>query len=256
MFVGLLTMLVAAPGLAPLPEPTESPRILHVFDGDARYRVAGGVETTYEGVLERLPDKAGRYRLAGRESGERVVWDLTLPDGPDKLADLVGQRMRIIGKLSGTSPSSLWPATMEPLGQKSRLPADGVLARSDWQPAEARVRGGRQYIIRDAAQLAKTMNLVKGDVEPAATTNMSKILKVDAIDWEHQMIVSVCAGLQGGDVERLHITKVERGGDTLTIFYKMEKSAMPQGGFGYPAETVLLTRSDKPVRFVDETARK
>lgn len=256
MLVGLLAALLAAPALTPVPVIADNPGPLRLFQGDPRYLAAGGIETTYEGTLERQPGAPGRYRLAGRERGERVVWVLTLPEGPDRLEDLVGQKMRVFGKLSGLAPTTLWPASIELLGPPVRIPVDGVLARSDWQPSEARMQGVRHYTFRDATQLAKAMGLITGEVEKTANTNMSKLLGVEAIDWDHQMVVIVCAGLQGGDIERLRITRVERGADAVTIFYKLEKSPMPRGGFSYPAETVLVTRRDGPVRFVDETARK
>jgi hypothetical protein len=256
MLVGLFAALLAAPALMPLPETPEGPRVLRLFQGDSRYQAAGGIETTYEGVLERQPGAPGRYRLAGQEGGERVFWLLTLPDGPDRMADLVGQRLRVFGKLSGTSSATLWPASMESLGVGARMPVDGVLARSVWQPAEARQLGARHYVFRDSGRLAKALGLIKGDLDQTATTTMSGLLGVAAIDWDHQMVVTVCAGLRGGDFDRLRITRVERGGDALTIFYKLEKSVQTPGGFGYPAETILVNRSDGPVRFVDETARK
>jgi hypothetical protein len=255
MLVGLLAALLAAPALTPLPEPPDRPRVLHFFQGDPHYLAAGGIETTYEGTLERHPGAAGRYRLTGREGGERVFWLLTLPDGPDRLADLVGRRMRVFGKYSGLSPSTLWPAWMEPLGPATRLHVDGVLARSGWQPAEARKLGARQYVFREPLGLARGLGLIKGELDQTATATMSRLLGVASIDWDHQMVVTVCAGLRGADVDRLHVSRVERRGDAVTIFYKLEKSPLPRGGFSYPAETVLIARGGL-VRFVDETARK
>jgi hypothetical protein len=252
MLVGLLATVLVTPALAPVP--SERPLTLRLFEGDPRYLAAGGVETTFEGTLERQPGQAPVYRLVGREGGERVLWQLTLPDGPDRLADLVGRRVRVVGKLSGPTMPTLWPARMEPLGTLARVPIDGVLARSFWQPSEARQIGVRQFVFRDPNRLARALGLAGTDIDQSATATLSRLLGVGGIDWERQMLVTVCAGLRG-DFDRLRVLRVERKGDTLTVFYKMEKSEPPSGGFGYPAETVLVDRLDGPVRFVDETVR-
>ena len=67
-----------------------------------------------------------------------------------------------------------------------------------------------------------------------------------AVDWNKYMGVTVAAGLRGADVDHLAVTRVEVKDRTLTVFYRLSVGPGP-GGFGYPAETVLLDRFDGTV---------
>jgi hypothetical protein len=249
MLVGLLTTVLAAASTLP----SQRPVSLRLFAGDPRYQSAGGVETTFEGILERPSEHSSSYRLVGREGGQPVVWPLTLPDGPDRLADFVGWRVRVFGKLSGANEPTLWPARLMPVASLVTRPPDGILARSTWQPAAARQVGVRTFLFLDPAAVARSMNVRGPEANQTATTMLRDLLDVRTIDWQRQMVITVSAGLRG-DIDRVRILRVERKGDTLTVFYKLEKSEPTSGGFGYPAETVLVERCDGPVRFVDEAA--
>jgi len=239
-----------------------APGSIVLFAEQKEYRDLKTEEKVYEGLLQRNPGtgKLGArfnpYRWAGQEGGDKpLTYELRVPDKAHLLADLAGQRVQIVGKLvpvevDGKTIQELWPARVEPLSVNltERPGTDGIYARVSWQPAEARQRGSRQYVFRNGEQLARALRLVGPTTDQTATHQFAQQLRVPEIDWKKHMLVSVCAGLST-DVERLVITKAHVQDDTLTISYKKLGGA---GGFGYPAETVLLDRFDGPVRFVEE----
>src|SRR5262249_30359181 len=150
----------------------------------------------------------------------------------------------------------LWPAWLLPLsGPLPVTPGpDGILARCDWQPEEARQRGRRQFVIRSGEQLAQAMRITGPTAAETATTLLARRLNVPAIDWNQYMVLCVSAGLQGSSIIGLAITEVKEQGTTLRVTYRLVKAAMPSSGFGYPAQTVLVKRSTAELRFEQETA--
>jgi hypothetical protein len=162
------------------------------------------------------------------------------------------------------------PAPVPDPPKKTEAPPDGVLARTYWQPSAALHRGSRQYVFRDGKALAEAMRVTGASAEEAATAQLAKLLGVKTIDWQKQMVVTIAAGLQGADADRLFITRAVVGDDVLTLYYELrveeklqppaekDTAPAPQGpaGFGYPAETVLVNRFDGTVRIKDETPAK
>jgi hypothetical protein len=153
-------------------------------------------------------------------------------------------------------------------------PADGVFARTFWQPAAALHKGGHHYVFRDGKALAEAMKVTGASADETATAMLAKQLGVKAIDWKKQMVVTVAAGLQGAEADRLFITRVAVKDDALTVYYELrvEEKLQPPGekddakpapkgggggagGFGYPAETVLVNRYDGTIRLKDETPK-
>jgi hypothetical protein len=148
-------------------------------------------------------------------------------------------------------------------------PPDGVVARTFWQPAAALHRGGHHYVFRDGKALAEAMRVSGATADETATALMAKQLGVKAIDWKKQMLVTVAAGLQGAEADRLFITRVLVRDDVLNVYYELrgeEKRQPPdgkddakptaKGGFGFPAETVLVNRFDGTIQLKDETPPK
>ncbi len=154
------------------------------------------------------------------------------------------------------------PAPVPDPPKKDDAPPDGVLARTFWQPPAALHRGGHQYIFRDGKALAEAMRVTGATADETATSQMTKLLGVKAIDWKKQMVVTVAAGLQGADADRLFITRALVKDDVLTIYYELRveeadpAAAQAKGGFGYPAETVLLNRFEGKISLKDETPAK
>jgi len=254
---GLVLCLVLPFAAEPAP-----PGTIVLLAGQAAYRDLKSPELVYEGLLQRnagtgkLGGHFQPYRLACQDgAGKPLLYDLNVPEKAHLLAGLVGQQIRITGKLvpiaiEGKTIQVLWPArlTRTTIPLADRPGGDGIYARSYWQPDEARQRGSRQYVFRDGEQLARALKLTGSASAQTATTLLAKNLGVAEIDWKKHMLVSVCAGLRT-EIERLVITKAHVQEDQLTISYKMVAAA---AGFGYPAETVLLDRFAGTVRFVEE----
>jgi hypothetical protein len=235
---------------------------------DAAYQKAKGKEVVFEGVLERNPGNklgpAGRfnvYRLAMEESGKPATRDLYLPGKAALLALHVGKRVRLVGKLVETEDDGkkyveIWPARFEIAS--GTLPDaagdDGVFARSDWQPPDAQRLGRRDYVFRDGEALAKAMRLTGASPAEGATSQLARLLRVPALDWSKHMAVSVCAGLTDGG-RRLTVTKAAVVDGALIVRYRLETPDPSPGGFGYPAQTVLLPRFDGPVKVEVDTGK-
>jgi hypothetical protein len=241
--------------------PAASPDVVPLLVEDAAYRKAKEPEVFFEGVLQRNNGTgqigAARFNLYSLliEGGARTTRELYLPGKGHLLATHVGKRVRLTGKLieteiDGKKHVEIWPARLE-IGSGT-LPAapgaDGVFARCIWQPGDAMRLGARSFVFSEGETLAKAMRLTGTSPAESATVQMAKMLHVPAIDWKKHMVVSVCAGLKSPGAMRLAVTKVAVEEDTLVIRYRLEPPMPNPGGFGYPAETVLLERFVGPVR--------
>jgi hypothetical protein len=253
-----------------------APKTIPLFAAEPWYTAAREQERIFEGVLERNP-APGKVGPPTRFNAYRLTWidgagkpggrELYLPGKAQYLAEHLGKRLRATGKpvdvsADGRTYQEIWPARIEVPGETGTTPAppasvDGVFARCGWQPERGLFREPRLYVFREARHLTPYLKLTGPAVEQAATTLLAKQLRVPAIDWKKQMLVTVAAGLKGQDAERLTITRVEVAGNTMTISYRLEAPAGGARGFGYPAETVLVERFDGSVRLeVDKDERK
>ena len=248
-------------------EDTPAVKPLGLLAGTDEYKAAKGVEALYEGVIDNnpgdgtvgKPTRFNAYRFAGKAAaGTEFVRELYVPGKAFLLASYVGKRVRITGKFADTNAdgrvySELWPAQLEEVTAVVAVSAatEGVYARSGWQPDEARRFGKRVFVYHDNRELGGGLRLTGGD--EAANGLMAQKLGVPAIDWTKQMIVTVSAGLHGADVDRLTVTRVEVKDRNMTVFYKL--TGKPgAGGFGYPAETVLVDHFDGAVHAEEEPA--
>jgi hypothetical protein len=263
MTVALLCLcLAASPGAA------DSGAVTLLADDEA-YRKARGDEAVFEGALERNPGgklgAGGRfnvYRLAMEEGGKPIARDLYVPGKGAALALHVGKRVRVVGKLVETEDDGkkyleIWPARLEIAS--GALPAepgpDGVFARCGWQPPDAQRLGKSDHVFRDGEALAKAMRLTGTSPAEGATRQLAKQLRVPAVDWTKHMAVSVCAGLSNGGMQ-LKVTRAAVVDRTLVVTYRLETLYPSFGGFGYPAETVLLARFDGPVKLELEKGKE
>ena len=252
-------------------EEPSSPRPLLLMAGSDEYKAAKAAEAVYEGVIENNPGDAtvgkptrfNAYRFKGKDAaGLEFVRELYVPGKAFLLASYVGKRVRVTGKFADTAAdgkvyAELWPAQLEETGAvaAAAASANGVLARCSWQPDEARKPGQRVLMYRNGGELAQALRLSGEDANEAAAALMAQKLGAPAIDWNKQMVVTVAAGLRGADVDRLGVTRVEVKDSAMTVFYRL--SARPgAGGFGYPAETVLVDRFDGAVRAEEDPAEK
>jgi len=259
----LLWLLISAVPSAPAPTPSETERLILRAKEDL-YRKAKGEEVTLEGILERAPSGSTappsrlnlfRLRCSGPD-GRSIVHELHVPGKAHLLSVHVDKRVRVLGKLIETKTDSkvrqeLWPAWMEPLTRDlTTAPgADGVFARCDWQPDEARARGERRYVFRSGDELAKAMRISGTSAGETASGLLAQRLRVPAIDWRKHMLVCVSAGLQTAAVEGLRIVgAAERDGETH-IRYSLLPGKGDGFSFGYPAQAALVLRRDGTVKF-------
>lgn len=265
MVTGLLLLW-----LAPLAPPR--PGVLSLLDKDERYRKAAAAEVTLDGLVERTPapGRAGAasrfnaFRLRYRDAaGKEVVRELHVPGKAYLLSSHLGKKVRVRGKLVATNADGktyheLWPAWLEPLTKAlaERPAADGIFARCDWQPEEARAWGTRNYVFRAGEEVARAMRLTGPSAAETATALLAQRLRLPAIDWRKQMVVCVSAGLQGPAVEGLVIVRAAGQGGVLRISYRLVPGRGGNLGFGYPAQAALVPRSGDAVRFEQEPAPK
>jgi hypothetical protein len=162
------------------------------------------------------------------------------------------------------------PVPLPDRAKNTSLPPDGVYSRVYWQPTAALHRGSRHFVFRDGKALAEAMGITGSAADETATAKIAELLGVKTIDWQKQMIVTVAAGLHGADVDRLTISRAVVKDDVLTLYYELRaedrlkppaekddgKPSPKLGGFGYPAETVLVPRTDGAIRLKDETPAK
>jgi hypothetical protein len=256
---------------AAAPEESAAKPLVLLADTD-EYKAAKPAEGVYEGAVENNPGDgtAGKptrfnaFRLKGKDAdGREFVRELYVPGKAFLLAPYVGKRVRVVGKpvdtaADGRTYTELWPARLEEVAAVAAAPpkADGVLARCGWQPADALRAGPRHYVFRNGRELARALKLSGESADEAATALLAQKLGVASIDWDKQMVVCVSAGLRGADVDRLRVTRAEAQDKILTISYKLSPAAAGAGGFGCPAETVLVERVEGTVRVEEEPAAK
>ncbi len=252
----------------PAPEEPTAAKPVVLLAGTDEYKAAKGTEAVYEGVVENnpadgtvgKPTRFNAYRFTGKDAdGKEFVRELYVPGKAFLLGSFVGKHVRVTGKFvdataDGKVHLELWPAQVEEMAIAVAPPLpDGVHARCGWQPDEARKIGKRVLVYRDGRELAQALRLSGDDTEAAATELMTQKLDVRAIDWNKQMVVTVAAGLRGADVDRLAVTRVEVKDKSMTVFYRLSADR-GVGGFGYPAETVLVDCMDGAVRAEEEPA--
>ena len=247
----------------PAADEPATPKPVVLLAGTDEYKAAKGTEAVYEGVVENNPGdgtvgKPTRFN-AYRFKGKDFIRELYVPGKAFLLASYVGKPVRVTGKFADTAAdgkvyAELWPARLEEATVVAATPAaDGVYARCTWQPDEARRIGKRVFVYRDGRELARGLRLTGDGTDETANGLMAQKLGTPAIDWDKRMVVAVAAGLRGGDVDHLTVTRVEVKDGTMTVFYRLPGKP-GTGGFGYPAETILVDRCDGTVHAEPEPA--
>jgi hypothetical protein len=257
-------------GVASAPALQESVEVkpLVLLAGSDEYKAAKGAEAVYEGVVENNPGdgavgklaRFNAYRLKGKDAtGKEFARELYVPGKAFLLGSYVGKRVRVTGKFAETAADGkvyqeLWPAQVEEAVAAAQQATEGVHARCVWQPDEGRKFGKRVSVYRNGSELAKALRLSGDGTEETANALMAQKLGTPTIDWSKQMVVAVSAGLRGGEVERLTVTRVEVKDKTMMVMYQLPARPTNPGGFGYPAETVLVDRFEGAVRAEEEPA--
>jgi len=289
----LTTLLLTVLLYAPTPE-AEPPAKKELFAQEKWYQDQKGKEEEFVGVLRR-EDRGGKvgfgrfnpYRLLTtveknvreeREvSGQKVVVVVPVQEQilrevyvggkPDLLAPYVGKKIKLIGKavdmeVEGRQHKEIWPARLEVVAaDKKEGRAEGgkemkVLATGRWTYASADPEGPKnpqQHVIRNAEELAKVSGQKDAD---KVKEQLTKLLKVDDIDWKKQMLVVVTAGVKPTGGFSVEIQGAQVRDKAATVAWKL---STPKGivtqAFTHPGQVALVARHEGKVTFM-QTAEK
>ena len=129
-----------------------------------------------------------------------------------------------------------------------------VFAKAAVRPGN---RGAGNLVIRGGQELAKLMGGVGSNIDDA-NARMAKILKVDKIDWDKQMLLVIGGGTQRTGGYLVEVTGLKVKSDALTVHWKLVGPRPGQRvtqAITRPALTVLVERYDDTIRF-DPAAAK
>jgi hypothetical protein len=124
-----------------------------------------------------------------------------------------------------------------------------VFAKAPGRPPGAAARG--HQVIRNPQELTKIMAGLGGNID-ASTARVVKMLKVDKIDWNKQMLLILSGGTQRTGGYSVELTGLKVKGDELTVHWKL---VAPRPGkrvtraVSHPALTLLVERYDDTIRF-------
>ena len=108
-----------------------------------------------------------------------------------------------------------------------------------------------RLVIRSAEQLvAKSSKPLKSkdrEVQQEMSSALAKLFKVDAIDWDKQMVVGIMTGGGRGDAGSLAFVSFLRQGKTLTVYYI--GPAFPDHTCASNSGLALIPRFDGQVKF-------
>lgn len=116
-----------------------------------------------------------------------------------------------------------------------------ILGRSPWKAAPRPGAPAIQLVIRSDRDFARA--IPRGSNPKAEQAQLAKQMKVDAFDWQKQMIVAVSAGAQRTGGYRVEVLGVFVKDNVMTVRWKLH-SPKPDDivtqAFTHPAEAVLL----------------
>jgi hypothetical protein len=130
-----------------------------------------------------------------------------------------------------------------------------VFAKAPGRPVGAAPRG--HMVIRNPQELTKIMAGLGGNIDKSLD-RVTKMLKVDKIDWNKQMLLIISGGRQRTGGYRVELTSLKVKGDELTVRWKLigPRPGQPvTQNLSYPAVTLLVERYDETIRF-DPTVAK
>ena len=113
-------------------------------------------------------------------------------------------------------------------------------------------------VIRSAEELvansAKPLKSKDREVQQEMSSALAKLFKVDAIDWDKQMVVGIMTGGGRGDAGNLAFVSFLLQGKSLTVHYT--GPAFPDHNCVSNSGLALIPRFDGEVTFVCENAPK
>jgi hypothetical protein len=125
-----------------------------------------------------------------------------------------------------------------------------ILASGRWPFASANPKGPttpQQHVIRNAEELAKISGQKDAD---KVKEQLTKLLKVDDIDWKKQMLIVVTGGVKSTGGYSVDVTGLEVRDNTMTVKWKLNTptGAVTQA-FTHPATVILVERFEGTVKF-------
>jgi hypothetical protein len=130
-----------------------------------------------------------------------------------------------------------------------------VFARAPGGPGGVALGGHR--VIRGEVELTKVVEGVGGNIDKVLA-KVTKMLKVEKIDWDRQMLVVLSGGMQPTTGYRVELTSLKVEGDELTVRWKLlgPRPGQPLAKVvTHPNLTLLVERFDDTVRFDPSAAR-
>jgi hypothetical protein len=113
-------------------------------------------------------------------------------------------------------------------------------------------------VIRSAEELvansSKPLKSKDREVQQEMSMALAKLFKVDAIDWDKQMVVGIMTGGGRGDAGKLAFVSFLLKGKSLTVHYT--GPAFPDHTCASNSGLALIPRCDGEVRFVCGNAQK
>jgi hypothetical protein len=113
-------------------------------------------------------------------------------------------------------------------------------------------------VIRSAEELvansSKPLKSRDREVQQEMSSALAKLFRVDAIDWDKQMVVGVMTGGGRGDAGHLAFVSILRQGKSLTVHYT--GPAFPDHNCASNSGLALIPRFDGEVKFVCGNAPK
>jgi hypothetical protein len=244
-----------------------------ILGKEQSYIDATGPEKEVEGKLDfnasegriGLPQRYATFRLIGLEDGKPVSRSVYTAGKDQLLAEFVGQRLRLSGKVveferDGKKQSEFWPAqVLAALGAATEsIGQVPILARTN-NPLSLSSRGQlqpRAYVIRDAAALAQLANYGGAEGARTATSQMARALGRGDIDWKKEMLLVMMGGLQPSGGARVEITRLVLLEQGLDVTWKLTTTAGGVGAGVVPVEVVLIPRYDGDIRVFREGSRQ
>jgi hypothetical protein len=116
----------------------------------------------------------------------------------------------------------------------------------------------RYLVIRSAEELvansSKSLKSKDREVQQEMTAALAKLFKVDAIEWDKQMVVGIMTGGGRGDAGNLAFVSFLRQGKSLNVHYT--GPAFPDHNCASNSGLALIPRFDGEVKFVCGNAPK
>lgn len=208
-----------------------------------------------------VPNRVEVARVATDEGGKTmfVSWRLA----PKEAKDLITLPLEVVlvprfeGEVKFERVAARTAAPGEEKGEGKPVQ---VAARAFWPDGWKAEEPARQWTIRSRNELIdqrlRAPEEVLERMRQEQAARYAKALKVDAIDFDKQMIIGVSAGVQPTHGYQVAVVRVEKDaeGKRLTVHWRLQapKEEKPEAGLSHPAAVALVEKFAGTVTFVEE----